>query len=169
MGYVYLYTGEGAGKTTNALGVALRSVGHGLRVIIIQFLKGRKDIGEYLIRDKLSPEYEIYQFGTDHFVNFENPQKEDIKKAREGLNFAKEKLKTAPNLLILDEINRVVHHNMIPINEILQFLEQIPEQTTVILTGRYAPTEFYERADFVNEIHDIKHPENIALKRGIQY
>jgi len=70
-GKIHLYTGEGEGKTTTALGLALRAVGHGYKVIIIQFMKGRKNIGEYLIKERLAPEYEIYLFGKEKFVNLE--------------------------------------------------------------------------------------------------
>jgi cob(I)alamin adenosyltransferase len=80
-GLVYLWTGEGAGKTTSALGVALRSVGHGKKVVIIQFLKGQKNIGEYKIKKRLEPEYEIRQFGRSKFINPNNPEPEDYELA----------------------------------------------------------------------------------------
>lgn len=102
---VYLYTGEGEGKTTNAIGLAVRAVGHGYRAVIIQFLKGRKDIGEYKIKEKLSPLYGIYQFGKEEFVNLINPDAECYRLAEEALKQAEKTLEKKPRVLVLDEVN----------------------------------------------------------------
>ena len=125
-GKIHLYTGEGEGKTTTALGLALRAVGHGYKVIIIQFMKGRKNIGEYLIKERLAPEYEIYQFGKEKFVNLENPSEEDKKLAQKGLEFARESLRKKPRLLILDEINLAIAIGLIELKEVLNFLRKSP-------------------------------------------
>ena len=77
IGPIHLYTGDAAGKTSAALGRALRAVGHGHKVVIVQFLKGREDIGEFLIQDRLSPEYAIHQYGTEYFIDSDNPSEED--------------------------------------------------------------------------------------------
>jgi cob(I)alamin adenosyltransferase len=184
MGYVYLYTGTGAGKTTNALGLALRSIGHKHRVVIIQFFKGWKNIGEYKIRNKLKPYYEIYQFGRPGWfgkrkkiVSFdgkkfkvESLKEVDKELAKKGLEFAGKILKEKkPHLLVLDEINLALHWKLLDVKEVLDLLEGLPKKTDVVLTGRYAPKELIERADFVNEIKDVKHPEKIPLTKGIQY
>ncbi len=171
MGSIYLYTGNGAGKTTAALGLALRSVGHEHKVVIVQFMKGRKDIGEYKIQEKLAPYYEIHQFGREGFVDLKNPAKEDIEIAQKGLEFAKESLKKEPDVLILDEINIAVAINLLKVSDVLELINNIPEKTVVVLTGRHAPKEFIERSDFINEINDIKHPyqKNIKSQKGIQY
>lgn len=170
MGMIYLYTGLAGGKTTNALGLALRSVGHGHKVVIIQFLKWWKKTGEYKIRKKLEPYYEIYLFGRKGWQGFKNLDERDKKLAEKGLMFAKKILKEKkPDLLVLDEINLAVHLNLLDVNEVIELLDNIPKKTDVILTGRYAPKKLIDRADFVNEIVDIKHPKKIPTKKGIQY
>lgn len=170
-GMVYVYTGEGEGKTTNALGLALRAVGHGYRVIIIQFMKGRKYIGEYKIKDRLAPEYEIHQFGREEFIDFKNPVPLDYELAEKGLEFAKEALRRKPRVLVLDEINLAAHFGIVKTIDILKLLENIPEETTVILTGRRAPDELIERADLVTEMKFIKHPfeKKVLAREGLEY
>ena len=183
MGYIYLYTGTGGGKTANALGLALRSVGHGKSVVIIQFFKWRKDIGEYKIREKLAPYYEIHQFGRPVWLGkvekveefgaekfeVESVKNTDKKLAKKGLRFAREILKKKPHLLVLDEINLAVHWNLLDIKDVLEFLGDVPEETTVVMTGRYARQELIDRADFVNVIQDTKMPKAFKLTEGIQY
>ncbi|MDI6806902.1 MAG: cob(I)yrinic acid a,c-diamide adenosyltransferase [Candidatus Aenigmarchaeota archaeon] len=187
MGYIYLYYGEGAGKTTNALGLALRSVGHKHRVIIIQFLKYWKNTGEYKIIQMLKPYYEIYQFGRPGWFKAENKKQRvyrfgkkkfvvkslkdlDKKLAKEGLEFAKKIVKKKkPHLLILDEINLALHWKLLDVNEVIKFLDSLPSKTDVVLTGRYVPKLLMKRADFINEIIDVKHPKKIPATKGIQY
>jgi cob(I)alamin adenosyltransferase len=170
-GLIYLYTGEGEGKTTNALGMALRAVGHGYKVIIVQFMKGRKFVGEYKIKERLAPEYEIYQFGRKEFIDFRNPSPKDFELASEGLKFARKILKMKPRLLILDEINLAAHFNIVKKEEVLALLEEIPEETVVVLTGRRAPKEFIEKADLVTEMCFVKHPyeKGIEAQEGIEF
>ena len=170
MGYVYLYTGTGAGKTTNALGLALRSVGHKHKVVIIQFLKWWKNTGEYKIRKMLAPYYEIYQFGRKGWHGLSNLGEEDKKLAREALKFAEKIVKEKkPHLLVLDEINLALYCKLLDVKEVLEVLDKIPKKTDVVLTGRHAPKELIERAEFVNEVKDIKYPEEIVTTKGIQY
>lgn len=170
MGHIYLYTGTGGGKTTNALGLALRSVGHKRKVVIIQFLKWWKNIGEYKIRKKLAPYYEIYQFGRKGWVGLKNLDERDKKLCKKALDFAKKILKEKkPHLLILDEINLALHCKLLKISEVVDFLKKVPKKTDVVLTGRYAPKRLIEIADFVNVIVDVKHPKRIPTTKGIQY
>jgi cob(I)alamin adenosyltransferase len=170
MGYVYLYTGTGAGKTANALGLALRSVGHKHKVIIIQFLKWWKNTGEYKIQKTLAPYYEIYQFGRKGWRGLDNLNEEDKKLAQKALRFAQKIVKEKkPSLLILDEVNLALSCKLLDIKKVLNFLDEIPKKTDVVLTGRYAPKELLERAEFVNEIVDMKHPQKMVTKKGIQY
>ncbi|MEM2309057.1 MAG: cob(I)yrinic acid a,c-diamide adenosyltransferase, partial [Candidatus Bathyarchaeia archaeon] len=89
MGYIHLYTGDGEGKSITAFGLALRAIGHGYKVIIIQFMKGRKDIGEYKIWKRLAPQYEIHQFGRKEFIDLNRPDPVDYVLARRALEFAK--------------------------------------------------------------------------------
>jgi len=169
MGFVYLYTGGGAGKTTNALGLALRCIGHGQKVVIIQFLKGQKNTGEVKFQDILPEQYEIYLFGTPDFVDPKHLRPEDYELAHQGVEFAKKKIKEEPDLFVLDEVNIAAAGGLVKIKDILKLLEDIPEKTTVVMTGRFAPREFLERADFVNEIIDLKHTKDIPYTKGIQY
>lgn len=187
MGYIYVYTGEGAGKTTNALGLALRCVGHKKKVIIIQFMKWWKKIGEYKIREKLKPYYEIYQFGRPGWLKIDGTREETVKingmefrvrsldeldreMCEKALEFARKITKEKkPHLLVLDEVNLALHCKLLDMKKFLEFLDEIPKKTHVVLTGRYAPQELIERADFVNEIKVIKMPKQIITTKGIQY
>ena len=170
MGYIYLYTGTGGGKTVNALGLALRTVGHKRKVVIIQFLKWWKNTGEYKIREKLKPYYEIYMFGREGWIGLDNLGEEDKKLTKKGLEFAKKVVKEKkPHLLVLDEINLALHCKMLDVDEVLEFLDNIPKETDVVLTGRYAPKKLIDRADFVNEVKDIKHLDETVTTEGIQY
>jgi len=168
-GTVYLYTGEGAGKTTNALGLALRCLGHGYKVVIIQFLKWWKNTGEYKFRKKMPDNYEIYQFGRRGWIGLTNLTEKDRQLCRRALNMAKKKTKEKPRLLVLDEINLALNCKLLTVNEVIEFLKTVPKETNVVLTGRRAPKKLIEFADFVNEIIDIKHPEEIPTDKGIQY
>lgn len=170
MGYIYLYTGTGAGKTTNALGLALRSVGHKRKVVIIQFLKWWKKTGEYKIRKMLSPYYEIYQFGRRGWHGLSNLGEKDKKLAQKALKFAEKIVEEKkPHLLILDEINLALHCKLLEVKDVLELLDKIPKKTDVVLTGRFAPKELLDRVDFVNEIVDIKSPKEMVTTKGIQY
>jgi cob(I)alamin adenosyltransferase len=170
MGYIYLYTGTGGGKTTNALGLALRSIGHNHRVVIIQFMKWWRKTGEYKIRKRLEPNYEIYMFGRRGWHGLSNLGEEDKKLAEKALKFAERIVEEKkPHLLVLDEINLAVHCKLIDVEEVLAFLDRVPKKTHVVLTGRYAPKELIDRADIVNEIVTIKEPKVFPTTRGIQY
>jgi cob(I)alamin adenosyltransferase len=184
MGYVYLYTGTGGGKTANALGLALRSVGHGKKVVIIQFLKWREDIGEYLIKNRLAPNYEIYQFGREAWLGETEKTEEfagekfevecvksvDKELARKGLDFAAKVLREKkPHLLVLDEIGLAAEWKLVSVKDVLELLDNVPEETTLVLTGRLAPKELADRADFVNVVQQVKMPKAFKLTEGIQY
>jgi cob(I)alamin adenosyltransferase len=184
VGYVYLYYGTGGGKTTNALGLALRTVGHKRNVVIIQFLKWKKDIGEYLVEDYLKPYYEIYQFGREAWLGEEEKEAEfgeekfnveciknsDKELAHKGLDFAEQVLREKkPHLLVLDEISLATQWKLLGVMEVLRLLESVPEKTTVIMTGRLAPKELIDRADFVNVVQVVKMPKRFKLTEGIQY
>jgi cob(I)alamin adenosyltransferase len=170
MGYIYLYTGTGGGKTANALGLALRTVGHKRTVIIIQFMKWWKNTGEHKIRKTLEPYYEIHQFGRKGWHGLNNLKEEDRKLARKALNLARQTMiGKKPHLLVLDEVNLAVHAKLLKKNDVLALLDLVPKRTQVVLTGRFAPKELIERADFVNEVVAIKYPQQIPATKGIQY
>jgi len=168
---VYLWTGDGWGKTTSALGVALRAIGHDKKVTIVQFMKGRQDtVGEFKVRHLLEPWYEIHQFGTRNFVDLKNPSKKDRHLAAEALSFALVAAKKKPFLLILDEVNIALACGLIKIGDLFNLLDNVPGSTTVYLTGRYAPPELIKRADYVTEIMAIKRPKGrLKAKKGIDY
>lgn len=170
-GNIYLWTGHGGGKTTSALGVALRAVGHNKKVIIIQFMKGRKDIGEYKAKGLLGNNYNIYQFGSEGFIDLKNPSNDDKAKAREGFEFAKKAVKEKPFLLILDEINLAAAIGLINVKDIVSFLDKVPEEVNVYTTGREAPGELIDRADYVTLFTPVKYPKTDPKKskQGIDY
>jgi len=168
-GTIYLYTGEGGGKTTNALGLALRCLGHGYKVVIIQFLKWWKNTGEYKFKKILPENYEIYQFGRKGWKGLKNLTEKDRELCRKALNMAKKKAKERPKLLVLDEINLALDCKLLDVEEVIDFLKTVPKETNVVLTGRRAPQELIKFADFVNEVIDIKHPNEIPTVEGIQY
>jgi len=170
-GLVYLYTGEGGGKTTNAFGFALRAIGHGYKVVIVQFMKGWQDIGEVKACKRLAPECEVHQFGRKEFVDPENPTPEDRELAREALAFARKALKKKPKLLVLDEVNLAAAFGLIKVEDVIKLLDEVPPSTVVMLTGRRAPRGLIDRADFVSVIEDVKHParEGIPARKGIEY
>lgn len=170
-GNIHLYTGSGEGKSLTAFGLALRAVGHGYKVVIVQFLKGRKDVGEYKIKDRLSPEYEIYQFGREEFIDLSKPTSIDYELAKAGLEFAWKALERKPRVLVLDEINLAAAVGLLRIEDIISLLDAVPDETVVVLTGRNAPRELIERADLVTEMIEVKHPFYLGIpaRRGIEY
>ena len=169
LGKIFLYTGPGPGKTTNAIGLAIRSAGHGLKAVIIFFMKGRKDVGEFRIQEKLAPFYEAHLFGSPDLIDLRNPSQSDKDMAKQGIEFARRKLAEKPHLLVLDEVNLAVAAKLLDVNEVLDLLDAIPEETDVVLTGRYASSELVNRADFVNVVADIKSPREMYSRIGITY
>ncbi|MGQ9596992.1 MAG: cob(I)yrinic acid a,c-diamide adenosyltransferase [Thermoproteota archaeon] len=169
MGKIFLYTGTGAGKTTNAIGLAVRAVGHGLKVVIIQFMKGWRNTGEYLIAERLQPEYEIHLVGREGWVDLKNPLEEDKEMARKGISLAREKLMEKPAILVLDEVNLAAFIGLVSVEEVLKLLDEVPEETDVVLTGRYTPPELINRADFVNMVVDVKSPKELYTKIGVTH
>ncbi len=157
-GYIQVYTGNGKGKTTASLGLAVRAAGHGLHTVIIQFMKGWIDYGELKGVGMLSPCVEIRQAGRDTFVNRKNPDPEDVRLAVEGWELAKSViLERKADIVVLDEINCAAEFGLLPVREILDVLRRKPEGMEIVLTGRGAPQEFVEIADLVTEMREIKH------------
>ena len=169
-GIIHVLTGTGGGKTTSALGVALRSVGHQKSVVVIQFMKGRRDIGEYKAQRFLRPYFKIIQFGTEDFINLKKPAKEDKINAQKALDFTRYTLNKKPDLLVLDELNLALKIKLVSINEVMEILCNIPKKTTVYITGRYAPKQIIDIADFVTKITNIKEPKRLPKPRkGIEF
>ncbi len=157
-GYIQVYTGNGKGKTTAALGLALRAAGHGLNTWILQFMKGWIDYGELEGVRMLAPHVEIRQAGRDTFVDRRNPDPEDVRLAREGWELAKQTiLGGKPDIVVLDEINCAIDFGLLPVGEVLETLRRKPHGMELVLTGRGAPPEIIEIADLVTEMKDVKH------------
>jgi len=170
-GYIQVYTGNGKGKTTAAIGLAVRAAGHGLKTYIGQFLKGQ-NYGELSSIKKFSPLITIKQFGRKGFIDVtKNPDEEDIRNVKNGLKKTLEAMLSGKyNLIVLDEINVAVYFKLITEKEIHKFLDKKPKEVEVILTGRYAPESFMKRADLVTEMKEIKHyyASNVHARDGIE-
>jgi cob(I)alamin adenosyltransferase len=169
-GLVMVFTGKGKGKTTAAAGMALRAVGHNLKVFMVHFLKGR-DYGEFLAARYL-PRLTIVKAGRDQFVNPDNPDPVDVELACEGFKRAKEAVMSGEyDLVVLDEINVAVDYGLLPLEDLLDLIEKRPPGVDLVLTGRGAAQALIEKADLVSEIKEIKHhyTQGIAARKGIEY
>lgn len=169
-GLVQVYTGDGKGKTTSALGLALRAVGRGLKVYMIQFLKG-EDTGERHAALRLAPEFTIRRFGRCGFVRKGQPDPHDVAQAQEALALARQLIGSgAYDLVILDEINVALYFELLSVAEVLDVLQSRPPHVEVVLTGRYAPPEIIAAADLVTEMKNIKHyyERGIPAREGIE-
>jgi len=164
---IQIFTGEGAGKTSASLGRALRALGHGRKVMLVQFMKGRRGIGEVKIQKRL-PKLQVHQFGRRNFVNLENPSRRDKEIAKKGLEFLKQ-LKKWPDILILDELCLAVSIGLVSEKEALEVLKLIPRKTDTYVTGRKASKKLKEFADIVCKIELVKGPENWKARKGIEY
>ncbi|MFW6113996.1 MAG: cob(I)yrinic acid a,c-diamide adenosyltransferase [Actinomycetota bacterium] len=168
---IQVYTGSGKGKTTAALGQALRALGHGARVYMIQFMKGRT-YGELLAAESCLPDFSIVMSGRDEFVKKGAPDDIDLKMATEGLKLARKVVTEGEyDMLILDEINVAVDYGLLDLEGVLDFLRSCPEDMEVVCTGRYAAPEIIEMADMVSEVKEIKHhyQKGVAMRKGIEY
>lgn len=169
-GYIQVYTGSGKGKTTAALGLALRAVGRGLRVCVIQFMKNDKEAGEVRAAKLLAPYLSILPMGPKGFVR-KHPRSVDYQMARETLNLSKTIIEGGDyDVVILDEINVAVHLSLITVEDVLMLMDLKPISVELILTGRDARPEVIQRADLVTDMVSIKHyfDKGIAARRGIE-
>ncbi len=170
-GLVEIYTGSGKGKTSAALGMVLRALGHGLRVHIIFFMKGNYPYGERNMLAQL-PNVSFQSFGHEHFVDPQNVKVEEKEQAREALQAARAALASGKfDLVVLDEVNVAVAWKLIEVEDLLTLIEEKPASVELILTGRYADERVIERADLVTEMVDVKHPyqKGIKARKGIEY
>ncbi len=147
----------------------MRAVGRGKKVCIIQFMKPDKGYGEQISARKLG--IEVYPFGSNRFVNKNNPREEDVERAKRALDFAREKMGEDYDLIVLDEINVALDFNLISLEEVLAILDSLPEKTELVLTGRYAKEEIIEKADLVTEMREVKHyyRKGVMAREGIEY
>jgi cob(I)alamin adenosyltransferase len=169
-GFVQIYTGDGKGKTTAALGLSLRAAGRGLKVFIAQFAKGMY-YGELEALGRLGQQITVRQYGRKCFIEDE-PTEEDVRLARDGWKQVKDVLKEeAWDILILDEIGIALHYRLITLEEIRELVRGKPESVELVLTGRKIPEALYEQADLVTEMREIKHYYNagVRARKGIEY
>ncbi len=172
-GLVHIYIGDGKGKTTAALGVGLRVLGWGGRVCMVQFIKGYSDIGEAHFAAAFPDRFELRQFALDVSRAIgEAKVRERREAAREALEWAKGVIDSGENdLVILDEINVALRYGLIQSSDVLAIIQNRPPHVELILTGRGAPPELMEAADYVTEMRPIKHPyeQGIPARKGIDY
>jgi cob(I)alamin adenosyltransferase len=190
-GLVQVYTGEGKGKTTAALGLGLRAVGHGYRVRMIQFMKGTSYTGEVQAVRRLAPDFQIFQFGRDCkyadkmrlgeavcdgcgqcFVTLGNPEPRDMRYARQAYDLAVRTLDEAQaDLVILDEISNALYYGLLDAEDVANLIERRPPGVELVLTGRNMPPAILDMADLVTEMKMVKHPfeSGIAARHGIEY
>ena len=170
-GFVQIYTGNGKGKSTAAIGQAVRAAGFGLKSYIVQFMK------EYPYNELISLKYlsewiTIEQFGGDEFVyKKELPGEEELAKARKGLSAAKKNMLSGSyDLIILDEAIVAIYFKLILVKDLIDFIKSKPDNVELILTGRYCPEEIIELADLVTEMKEVKHyyKKGILARKGIE-
>jgi cob(I)alamin adenosyltransferase len=170
-GFVQIYTGNGKGKSTAAIGQAVRAAGFGLKTYIAQFMK-EYPYNELISLKHLSEWISIEQFGGDDFVyKKELPNEEELAKARNGLQTAREKMLSGEyDIVILDEAIVAIYFKLVETKDLVKFITEKPENVELILTGRYCPEELIERADLVTEMKEIKHyyQKGITSRRGIE-
>ncbi len=172
-GLLIVYTGDGKGKTTAAMGMALRAAGHGLKTLMIQFIKGSWKYGELESIRKLAPYFTVKPMGKG-FIRFDKngPGPEDIQAVEEAWDYFKQEMRSGSNhMIILDEINYAVGYQLIAIDEVLETITSKPDDLHLILTGRNAHPELIEKADLVTEMREIKHPfqKGIKAQKGIEF
>lgn len=164
MGMIQVYTGNGKGKTTASLGLALRACGHGFKVLMIQFMKGDREYGEVKAAHCL-PNFELRQVGRDCFVNFKDPDPIDIAMVKDGWAQAKEAILSKNfDMVILDELNIALYAKLLPVQEVVDFLKSNSHKNVeIVLTGQLVPFEIVEIADLVTEMKEIKHYFNQGI------
>lgn len=167
-GYIHVYTGNGKGKTTAALGLSLRAVCAGKKVFFGQFIKGM----EYseLNAENILHNFKMEQFGRNCFI-YNQPQEEDIRKAEEGLNKIEEILTSGDyDIVVLDELNIALHYRLFSVDRVIEILKNRKSNIEVVITGRYAPEKIIELADLVTEMKEIKHyyKAGVEARTGIE-
>ncbi len=171
-GYIQIYTGDGKGKTTAAVGLAVRALADDLRIFFCQFLKGEES-GELAFLKGISDKIDIHLCGLNKFcTNRKNPAKDQIDAAKRGLELSKKAIFSGKyDIVILDEINVALYFNLLKIEDVLHILQNKPSSVEIILTGRNASKELYDYADLISEIREIKHyfQKGVRARKGIEY
>lgn len=174
-GLVHVYTGNGKGKTTSALGLCFRALGRGFEVYFIQFMKGDAEYGEIRSAGKYSRMH-IRQFGRKAFVEKGNPSEEDLRLAKVGLEYAREIMGSLADegkgvVMVLDELNVALDFELVKTEDVVRLVQEKPKELELIITGRGARPEIVELADYVTEMREIKHPyrKGTMAREGIEY
>ncbi len=173
-GLTIVYTGKGKGKTTAALGIALRATGYKKKICMIQFIKGSWHYGEMESSKRLEPEFEMVAIGKGFvgIIDDKSPKEDHQKIAKEAIRISNEKMQSGKyDIVILDEVNYAVNLNLISLDDVLNLIKSKPENVDLVLTGNYAKEEVIEVADLVTEMKEIKHPfqKGIKAKEGIDF
>jgi len=169
-GYIHVYTGNGKGKTTAVLGLALRAVGAGKKVYFAQFVKG-EIYSEIDAINRYIPEITVKQYGQGCFI-VDEPTSEDIQAAKGGLEEVGAVIRSGKyDVVVLDEATIALHYKLFSVEELIAVLQEKREETEIAITGRYAPEELIEIADLVTEMKEIKHyyTKGISARKGIEY
>jgi len=169
-GYIHVYTGNGKGKTTAAIGLAMRAIGAGKKVFFAQFVKGMI-YSEVKTIHKLAPDIAIKQYGLECFIE-KDPTQADIDAARNGLAEVSDIIMSDEyDLVVLDEATIAIYYKLFSVEELIALLKSKPERTEIIVTGRYAPDALIELADLVSEMKEIKHyyTKGIEARTGIEF
>ena len=173
-GLVIVYTGNGKGKTTAALGLALRAIGYEHKVCMLQFIKGSWHYGEMDSSKRLEPNFELIAIGKGFvgILDDNSPREEHEKYAAEALRICRKKIHSEKyDLVILDEVNYAINLGLIDVQEIIKLIKEKPSNLDLVLTGRDVKEEIVELADLVTEMKEIKHPfkSGIKAKKGIDF
>lgn len=173
-GLVIVYTGKGKGKTTAALGMALRAIGYDYRVCMIQFIKGSWHYGEMTSSKRLEPEFELTAVGKGFvgILDDKSPIEDHKKVAQEALTIARKKISSQQyRIVILDEINYALNLGLVGLEDVMGLIRARPDDVSIVLTGNHARDEIVEAADLVTEMREIKHPfkSGIRAKKGIDF
>ena len=169
-GLIQVYTGDGKGKTTAALGLALRAAGRNMKVLIVQFMK-KWDYGE-LHSVELIPNIILMTFGTKDFVRKGKVKKIDYEEAKKAFSFGIVGMQSGDyDIVIFDELNMALYYELLDLKEVIQEIKEKPDKVEVVITGRRASNEIIEIAELVTEMKEIKHPyqKGIEARRGIEY
>jgi len=169
-GYVQIYTGEGKGKTTAALGLALRAWGHDHRVIVLQFMKGDPSWGEIIALQRLG--IEVVQTGLQHWVFLDKVRPEDLEAAAAGFTRAREEVLSGRyDMVVMDEVWTAVRFKLLPLADVLGLMREKPEHVELVMTGRGAPDEAIAAADLVTEMRPVKHyfDAGVKAREGIEF
>ena len=172
-GLTIVYTGNGKGKTTAALGMVVRAIGYDWQVLMVQFIKGDWMYGELEGYKKLAPNFELKRMGKGfvRIMGDKKPIEDHIEAAKTALKFVKENMSQDYDIVILDEVNVAIKEELLTVEEVVDVIQSRPSYLNIILTGRNAPQKIIEMADLVTEMTEVKHPfkQGILAQPGVDY